>query len=75
MDDDRGTRALSAISGEQSGSGSTESQIATDSQAGFEEDENALVLDPNRSERQYWRDVRNSVEREVWRPGNRVFAR
>nr|POE47217.1 hypothetical protein CFP56_00549 [Quercus suber] len=29
-----------------------------------------LVLDPNNSERQYWRDPYSGVLREIWRPGD-----
>ena len=32
-------------------------------------DENATVLDPKESERQYWRDPVSGAQREIWRPG------
>ena len=32
-------------------------------------DENATILDPDGSERQYWRDPVSGAQREIWRPG------
>nr|POE74628.1 hypothetical protein CFP56_37159 [Quercus suber] len=37
----------------------------------FESDSPPRVLDPNNSERQYWRDPYSGVLREIWRPGDK----
>lgn len=34
-----------------------------------EEETNAIVLDPNTSDRQYYRDQITRIQREIWRPG------
>lgn len=72
MDNDRDTRALYAISDGGTASDSAGSNATTDSQFAAEKDTNAVVLEPNHSERQYWCDLRNNVEREIWRPGNSI---
>lgn len=35
-----------------------------------EDEENAIVLDPKNSERQYIRDPFTGLQREIWRPGS-----
>lgn len=35
----------------------------------FEDETNAIILDPNNSERRYYIEQYTAVKREIWRPG------